>query len=59
MNAIAGLRDASSIAKQRGTTVRAMFGIGMAEEGSAPLAERAGMVEVVSAAHNSNSDGGA
>jgi len=61
MNAIGDLRDASSIAAQRGTTVRAMFGMASADEGSDLLAERAGRAErsAVAGSHNSNSDGAA
>jgi small subunit ribosomal protein S5 len=54
MNAIAGLRDAPAIAAQRGTSVRAMFGLGQVEGEGVGVAAPA-----VTASHNSNSDGAA
>jgi len=51
MNAIAELRDATAIAAQRGTTVRAMFGI--PENGKVVGGEPAALAS----SNNSNSDG--
>jgi small subunit ribosomal protein S5 len=57
MNAIAELRDAGKIASQRGTSVRAMFG--MPGEGEGLPGERMGgeRQALAASSHNSNSDG--